>query len=106
MDILLSSRVVLAEEAAALGLVNRVVPADELLPVTYEYARALAHEVSPASLRETKRQVYADQHDDVGTAVERSVRLTDAMMGGADYAEGVRAWQEKRPPDFPDPAPG
>jgi enoyl-CoA hydratase/carnithine racemase len=104
-DILLSSRVVLAEEAATLGLVNRVVPPDDLLPVTYEYARALATQVSPASLRETKRQIYADQHDDVGTAVERSVALTDSMMGGADYAEGVRAWQEKRPPDFPDPGP-
>jgi enoyl-CoA hydratase/carnithine racemase len=59
--------------------------------------------VSPASLRETKRQIYGEQHDDVGTAVERSVTLIDEMMGGPDYAEGVRAWMEKRPPDFPDP---
>jgi enoyl-CoA hydratase/carnithine racemase len=102
-DLLLSSRVVLAEEAATMGLVNRVLPPDELLPATYDYARALATEVSPASLREAKRQLYADQHDDVGTAVERSVRLTDEMMGGADYAEGVRAWLDKRPPAFPDP---
>jgi enoyl-CoA hydratase/carnithine racemase len=105
-DILLSSRVVLAEEAASMGLVNRVLPADELLPATYDYARALATEVSPASLRETKRQLYADQHDDVGTSVERSVSLTDRMMGGADYAEGVRAWLDKRAPDFSDPDPG
>ncbi len=103
LDILLSSRVVLAEEAAAIGLVNRVLPADELLGTTMDYARALATEVSPASLRETKRQVYADQHDDLGVAVERSLRLTDEMMGGADYAEGVRAWMDGRPPDFPDP---
>ena len=34
--------VVLAEEAAAIGLVNRVLPPDELLPATYDYARALA----------------------------------------------------------------
>jgi enoyl-CoA hydratase/carnithine racemase len=103
-DLLLSSRVVLAEEAAAMGLVNRVLPPDELLPATYEYARALAHEVSPASLRETKRQIYGDLHGDVGRAVERSVELTDEMMGGPDYAEGVRAWTERRNPDFPDPA--
>jgi enoyl-CoA hydratase/carnithine racemase len=102
-DLLLSSRVVLAEEAAAMGLVNRVLPPDALLPATYEYARALAHEVSPASLRQTKRQIYGDLHGDVGSAVERSIALTDEMMGGADYAEGVRAWTERRNPDFPDP---
>jgi enoyl-CoA hydratase/carnithine racemase len=102
-DLLLSSRVVLAEEAATMGLVNKVLPPDELLPHTYAYARALATEVSPASLRETKRQIYGEQHDDVGTAVERSVALIDEMMGGADYAEGVRAWTERRAPDFPDP---
>jgi len=102
-DMLLSSRVVLAEEAAAMGLVNRVLPPAELLPATYDYARALAHDVSPASLRETKRQIYGDLHGDVGSAVERSVTLTDEMMGGADYAEGVRAWTERRNPDFPDP---
>jgi enoyl-CoA hydratase/carnithine racemase len=105
VDLLLSSRVVLAEEAATMGLVNRVLPPDELLPATYDYARALATEVSPASLREAKRQIYADQHGDVGTAVERAVALTDEMMGRADYAEGVRAWLDKRPPDFPDPGP-
>ena len=59
--------------------------------------------MSPASLRETKRQIYGEQHDDVGTAVERSVALLDEMMGGPDYAEGVRAWTDRRPPDFPDP---
>jgi enoyl-CoA hydratase/carnithine racemase len=38
----------------------------------------------------------------VGTAVERSVELLDRMMGEPDYAEGVRAYVEKRPPRFPD----
>ena len=41
-DVLLSSRVVLAEEAEQLGLVNRVVDPGDLLPFTYEYARRLA----------------------------------------------------------------
>ena len=102
-DLLLSSRVVLAEEAAEMGLVNKVLAPEDLLPHTYGYARALATEVSPAALRETKRQIYGEQHDDVGTAVERSVALIDEMMGGPDYAEGVRAWTARRPPEFPDP---
>ena len=87
-----------------MGLVNKVLAPDDILPHTYAYARALATEVSPASLRVTKRQIYGEQHDDVGTAVERSVALIDEMMSGADYAEGVRAWTDRRPPEFPDPS--
>lgn len=99
-DLLLSSRVVLAEEAAQLGLVNRVLPADELLPATYEYARVLAHEISPASILATKRQLYADLHGDVGTAVEVSNQLLEEHTRGPDYREGVAALLEKRPPAF------
>jgi enoyl-CoA hydratase/carnithine racemase len=78
-DILLSSRVILAEEAERIGLVNRVLPPDELMAHTLEYARAIASEISPSSLRETKRQLYVDLHRDVGR---------------------VAAWKEKRPPKF------
>ena len=99
-DLLLSSRVVLAEEAAEMGLVNRVLPPTDLLPAVYEYARVLAHEVSPASILATKRQLYADLHGDVGSAVEVSGRLLEEHMRGDDYKEGVRALLEKRPPAF------
>lgn len=104
-DLLLSSRVVLAEEAATIGLVNRVLPAGELLPHALEYAHQLASAVAPTSLRETKRQLYTDLHRDVGAAVTESESLLVQMTRGADYAEGVAAWMAKRPPDFADPAP-
>src|SRR5579863_10242700 len=48
-DLLLSSRVVLAEEAEALGLVNRVLAPEELMAHTYAYAAMLANEVAPSS---------------------------------------------------------
>ncbi len=99
-DLLLSSRVVLAEEAASMGLVNRVLPPDELLPTTYEYARVFAEEVSPASVRQAKAQLYADLHGDVGTAVTESERLLEAMVKDPDFAEGVAALEQKRPPKF------
>jgi enoyl-CoA hydratase/carnithine racemase len=100
-DVLLSSRVVLAEEAESLGLVNRVVAPDELLPVTYAYARKLATEVAPSSLAATKQQMYTDLHGDVASSVnDASVRLAE-MMKGPDFAEGVAALTEKRPPIFP-----
>ncbi len=99
-DLLISSRVVLAEEAAEMGLVNRVLPTADLLPAVYDYARVLAHEVSPASILATKRQLYADLHGDVGTSVEVAGHLLEEHMRGEDYKEGVRALLDKRPPAF------
>lgn len=99
-DLLLSSRIVLADEAAAMGLVNRVLPADELLAATYDYARTLATEVSPASLRATKRQLYADLHGDVGTAVDASERLLEEMVRSEEFKEGTAALRERRPPRY------
>jgi enoyl-CoA hydratase/carnithine racemase len=99
-DLLLSSRVVLAEEAAAIGLVNKVLPPEEVLPHALGYARALATEVSPRAVAAAKAQLYADLHGDVGTAVEVSERLLEELVRGPDHAEGVEAWTERRPPRF------
>ncbi len=103
-DLLLSSRVFFAEEAAAIGLVNAVLPADELLPHTYRYAEDLATTISPSSLRETKRQIYVDLHRDVGAAVRESEALLERMTTDPDFAEGVAALVEKRAPQFGLPA--
>jgi enoyl-CoA hydratase/carnithine racemase len=99
-DLLLSSRVVLAEEALEIGLVNAVVGRDRLLEHTYRYATDLVATVSAGSLAATKRQIALDLHRGVGSAVAESVARMDQMMGEPDFAEGVAALQEKRPPDF------
>lgn len=100
LDLLLSSRVVLAEEAAEMGLVNAVVEPDRLLEHTYEYASMLATTVSRRSLAETKRQVWVDQHRDVGTSVAEAQALLEEMVREPDFAEGSKALSEKRPPRF------
>lgn len=99
-DLLLSSRVVLAEEAERMGIINRVYEREELLPATLAYARTLARNVSPASIRATKLAIYRDQHRDIGTSVEESERLLREMTRGPEYREGVAALLEKRDPRF------
>jgi enoyl-CoA hydratase/carnithine racemase len=100
-DLLLSSRVVLAEEAERMGLVNRVLPPEDLLPATLAYAHRLTHEVAPTSLTESKRQLYADLlHGDLGQAIERSKRRLEEMVRTPEFAEGATALAGKRPPRF------
>lgn len=97
-DLLLSSRVFLTDEAYELGLLNAVLAPDELLPHTYDYVRKLITTVSPGSLRETKLQIYTDLHRDAKSAVEHSNAVIRKMVKEDDYAEGVAAFLEKRPP--------
>jgi enoyl-CoA hydratase/carnithine racemase len=99
-DLLFSSRVVLAEEALELGLVNRVLPPEELLPFVLDYARGMAAAISPASLRVMKRQLWDDMSGELGPAVKVAVETMERMVGEGDFAEGVAAFQERRPPRF------
>ena len=100
LDLLYSGRVVLAEEAAAMGLVNAVVAPDELLPYTLKYAANLARTVSPTSMAVIKRQVYNDWDKDLFTAHADSVQLMKESLRRPDFREGVASYLEKRPPQF------
>src|SRR4051812_45437345 len=99
-DLLFSSRVVIAEEAAEMGLVNKVVPADEVLPYTLAYARDMALNMSPKSLLMMKRQLYADLFRDLDTAAAEAEQLMEEQMTAHDFKEGVAAFQAKRAPAF------
>src|SRR4051812_19903001 len=100
LDLLFSGRVVLAEEAAELGLVNAVHPADELLERALDYARELATWSSPASMAVMKRQVYEHLEAGSGAALEESNALMLESFTRADFGEGVASFVEGRPPGF------
>lgn len=97
-DLLLSSRKFLAEEAETLGLVNRTLPGDELLPFVFDYVRELVTNISPGSLHATRQQIYADFHRSIAASVEDSEARLERMMREPDFAEGVAALTGKRTP--------
>ncbi len=99
-DILMTGRVILAEEMADWGFFNRVVPAEEFDQVVADYAQLFVA-ASPDSVTTAKRQLWADRfHNDPGAAVEASKALIGEMMQKPDYLEGVAAMMEKRAPRF------
>lgn len=100
LDLLLSGRVVLGEEAATLGLVNRAVEPEKLLEQTLAYARELAVNSSPASMATMKRQVYADLTRELPDALEEANRLMGESFTAPDFVEGVASFMERREPRF------
>jgi len=101
LDLLLSGRVVDAQEAARIGLVSRVLPRDEVLPAAQDYARELARRSAPNAMAVILRQVLDELDATFDEALARSYREVDAVIGGADLREGVASYVEKRPPRFP-----
>lgn len=101
LDLLLSGRTFLADEAAALGLVKEVVAPEDLMKRTLEYAEDIARNCSPASMAVIKRQVYGDATRDVVEATSRAEILLHEAMPRPDVIEGITSFLEKRPPQFP-----
>jgi enoyl-CoA hydratase/carnithine racemase len=88
-----------AREALACGLVSRVVPADQLLPV----ARALAGKIAAnpgAVMRMTKRLLREGEHSSLESLLELSAGYQALAHKTADHREAVTAFVEKRKPRF------
>ncbi len=100
LDLLLSGRVVLADEAHTLGLVNRVLAPDALLDAALAYARELAVNCSPASMATMKRQVYAALDQTLPAALADADQLMLASFAAPDFVEGVASFVERRDPRF------
>ena len=101
LDLLLSARVFLAEEAERLGVVNRVVAPEAVLDQALDYARDLAVNCSPASMAVMKAQVHRDLQRGLDEALADADRLMAESFGRPDFGEGVQSFIERRPPRFP-----
>jgi enoyl-CoA hydratase/carnithine racemase len=101
LDLLYTARKVKGDEAARIGLVNRALPVEDVLPAAIDYVRDLAIGSSPASMAAMKRQVYRDLNQTLGQAQDQALELMRESFTRPDFAEGVKSFLERRPPDFP-----
>ena len=88
LDLLFSGRVVLAEEAYELGLINRVTEPGAALDEALAYARELAVNCSPASMATMKRQIYADLDRGIDDAIANADRVMLRVVHGAGLRRG------------------
>lgn len=101
-DMLLSARVVDADEALAIGLVNQLTEAEDLFDRAFAYCRTIAAENSPWAMRTVKQQIYHDlMSASLTQPFARAEALLDEAIAGPDMREGIGAFREKRPLNFP-----
>jgi len=99
LEMLLTGRHVTADEALRIGLVTRVFPEGDFTRDWRAYAQRLASGATEAFAL-TKRGLNASWERDLGPFLDLEAELQDRAGGTHDYAEGVRAFREKRPPKF------
>ncbi len=98
-ELILSGRRVSAEEALRIGLVNAVYPAGQLMAEAHRLAATITAG-SPRAARAAKQAMAVAFGSTVGAGLDAELALFAASFGTADQREGMRAFVEKRPPDF------
>jgi len=99
-DLLLSGRMILGREAAAIGLATRALPAEHVLEAALERAREIAVNAAPVSVAIAKRLIW----EGLTTPVAEMKKREDALFAWAgnqvDATEGVDSFLEKRAPEW------
>ena len=100
LDLLFTARVFKGDEAADLGLVNKALPSNELMPHVLELAGHLSKMVSPRSVAVMKRQVRASYFQSYSESLaEADIAMAESFTT-FDFKEGVASFVERREPAF------
>jgi methylmalonyl-CoA decarboxylase len=100
-EMLFTAQAVPAKRLERMGIINHVVPADDIEEFTYAMARTIANN-APLSIAVMKEQlrILAGAHAMSPQGFERIQGLRRVVYDSADYSEGIRAFKEKRKPSF------
>jgi enoyl-CoA hydratase/carnithine racemase len=100
LDLFWSSKKLTAVEAMEIGMVDRVVPVEQVVSDAVTYIQELAQNNAPYSLMRMKRQVYRHLNMSLGDAMAETNELMVESLKRSDVAEGVSAFTEQRAPNF------
>lgn len=100
LELAVTGRLIDAHEALAIGLVNRVVPHEQLIPAAREMAAEIAAKCSPLGVANAKRMIYEHLFTDLAAAIRDEDALMAVMTRSEDFKEGINAFLEKRPARF------
>lgn len=98
-ELLFTGDAVSAEGAERIGLVNRVVTAEQVLPVAMEIAKKIAA-TAPVPTGMTKRAIYLSERSDMDAMLQYEALAQPITMATQDLLEGLASFREKRPPEF------
>ena len=99
-DLLLTGRMILGTEAVELGLVSQALSADQVLPAALQMARDIAVNVAPVSAAVAKQLMWQGINMSVDEMIAAEGRLIPTMAAMEDSVEGVKAFFEKRSPQW------
>ncbi len=98
-ELLYCGRILETSEALSLGIVNRVVKAEELMPTVFEIAGVIAA-AGPQSIRELRTSLNSSLHLTLEECLRREAVCQSLDYVGPEFMEGIRAAREKRKPTF------
>jgi enoyl-CoA hydratase len=99
MDLVLTGRTITAAEAAAMGLVSRLVPADETLEVALQLGATIASK-APVAVLAAKEAVRLAEELPLSAGLRHERRAFFALFASDDQGEGMAAFVEKRRPEW------
>ncbi|MFC2034913.1 enoyl-CoA hydratase/isomerase family protein [Chloroflexota bacterium] len=99
LELMLTAEIISATEAERSGIVSRVVPPDELMKVTRELADKIAQQ-APIPVELTKKILYRAMLDDIARQLDLESWAQEICLNTEDHKESVRAFFEKRLPQF------
>lgn len=98
-EMLLGGKIIDAQEASRIGLVNDVVSAQEVMPTAIKWAEKMCR-FGPSALRAIKQAMVKGISTSLEAGLQIEKELVKYLVSTEDFAEGVRAFAEKRKPDY------